>query len=219
MSELAGRFAQPEQAPMLPGFSHINRYWDRDNEAWVAKILPGEYYVTCANEAIGTILGSCVSACVRDPVRKIGGMNHFMLPEDNSGGQSAWLHPGLGRATRYGSFAMEQLINDLLKLGAQRDRLELKLFGGGKILASMTDVGARNIVFIRNFVRLEGFRVLAEDLGDIYPRKLIYFPQTGRVLVRKLRALDSESVATRERQYLGSLDNGVEQDDDIVLFD
>ncbi len=209
---------QPSQAPALPGFEHIRRFWDRDSQCWVAKVLPGEYYVTCANEGIGTVLGSCVSACIRDPQRGVGGINHFMLPEDSSNGRSSWLQPEVGLSTRYGSFAMEQLINDLLKLGARRDRLEVKLFGGGKILASMTDVGARNIAFIRNFVRVEGYRIAAENLGDIYPRRILYFPANGRVLLKRLRALESESIAIQERQYLGRLDTGPAKDD-IELFE
>jgi chemotaxis protein CheD len=208
----------PEQAPILPGFDHVRRYWDRDNQCWVAKVLPGEYYVTCANEGIGTVLGSCVSACIRDPRRGVGGINHFMLPEDSSNGRSSWLQPEVGLSTRYGSFAMEQLINDLLKLGARRERLEIKLFGGGKILASMTDVGARNIAFIRNFVRVEGYRIAAENLGDVYPRRILYFPISGRVLLKRLRAVDSESIAVQERQYLGRIDTAPAADD-IELFD
>ena len=116
----------------------------------MVKILPGEYYVSRSDEAISTVLGSCMSACVRDPARGLGGMNHFMLPEDACVGPNDWLDPAVGLATRYGSYAMESLINDLLKLGAARERLEIKLFGGGRILAAMTDVGGRNVDFIRN---------------------------------------------------------------------
>lgn len=202
MSRLLNRQASSALPPVLHGFEHIKRNWDRDHDRWMAKILPGEYYVTCAAEGITTVLGSCISACIRDPVRRIGGMNHFMLPEDTTSGTSSWLQPELGLATRYGTFAMETLINDLLKLGARRERLELKLFGGGKILPSMSDVGARNIEFARGFAKLEGFAISAQDLGEVFPRRVVYFPDTGRVLIKRLRALDSQAIASRERQYL-----------------
>src|ERR1700747_304267 len=126
-------------------------------------MLPGRYYVTRGEEAISTVLGSCISACVRDPIRNVGGMNHFMLPEDaSSGAPNNWLDPAVGLATRYGTYAMESLVNDLLKLGATRQRLEVKVFGGGRVLSGMTDVGARNIAFVRNFLQLEGYHIIAE---------------------------------------------------------
>ncbi len=138
--------------------------------SWNAKILPGEYYVTRSEEVITTVLGSCISACIRDPSAQVGGMNHFMLPEDSSSGDgNRWLDPVAGLATRYGSHAMESLINELMKLGASRSRFEIKLFGAGRILASVTDVGARNIAFVHEYLKTEGLRALAEDLGDIFP--------------------------------------------------
>ncbi len=199
----AGR-APPGPEP-LPGFAHFQRYWDRENACWAVKILPGEYYVTCGDEAISTVLGSCVSACVRDPARGVGGMNHFMLPEDAAVAPNDWLDPGVGLATRYGSYAMESLINDLLKLGATRERLEIKLFGGGRILAAMTDVGGRNIRFIRNYMALEHYRVAAEDLGGTSPRRVIYFPASGRVRLRKLRPVENRIISRHEQLYMESL--------------
>jgi len=151
------------------------------------------------------VLGSCISACVRDPVLRIGGMNHFMLPEDITNGSSSWHDPAVGLSTRYGSFAMESLINDLLKLGAQRQRLEVKLTGGGRVLASMTDVGARNIEFARHWLRLEGLSIAGEDVGDTYPRRVLYFPATGRVLMFRLRTTDLGEVVSREKQYQSTL--------------
>src|SRR5690348_5057665 len=138
----------------------------------MVKLLPGEYYVSRTDEAISTVLGSCVSACVRDPACGLGGMNHFLLPENATVGPNYWLDPSVGLATRYGSYAMESLINDLLKLGAVRERLEIKLFGGGRILQGMTDVGERNIDFIKSYMQLEGLRVAAEDMGGTQPRKV-----------------------------------------------
>jgi chemotaxis protein CheD len=198
-----------EPPPSLRGFEHFQRFWDRENGCWMVKILPGEYYVSRGEEAISTVLGSCVSACVRDPERGLGGMNHFMLPADGAGGPNDWLDPAVGLATRYGSHAMESLINDLLKLGAARERLEIKLFGGGRILASMTDVGGRNIDFIRGYIGLEGYRVAAEDLGGTQPRKVIYFPTSGRARLRKLRPVENRIISHHEQLYLASLDRQI----------
>jgi chemotaxis protein CheD len=201
----------------LPGFEHIHRAWDRRNDRWAARILPGEYFVTRSDEIITTVLGSCISACIRDPVRRVGGMNHFMLPEDMTQGSSNWLDPSVGLATRYGSFAMESLINDLMKLGARRDRLEVKLAGGGRILASMTDVGERNIQFARNWLSLEGLQIAAEDVGDSYPRRIQYLPATGRVLMFRLRIPDHGAVVNREKEYLSNLQK-TPAGNDVELF-
>lgn len=191
--------------PALSQFGHINRYWDAALGSFVAKLLPGEYYVTERAEAVCTVLGSCVSACIRDRVHGFGGMNHFMLPIDQSQGNGAWSE-GVSAATRYGNVAMEMLINDLLKLGARRQNLEVKLVGGGKVLAAMTDVGANNIEFVRKYVQTEGFAVSGEDLGGSFPRKVYYFPDTGKVRVKKLVKLNNTTIADRERQYLETLE-------------
>ncbi|MDB6085277.1 MAG: cheD [Gammaproteobacteria bacterium] len=200
------------------GFEHVKRYWDPGCDRWSAKILPGEYFVTRSDEAITTVLGSCIAACIRDPAVRIGGMNHFMLPEDNSSGRSSWIDGPGGLATRYGSYAMESLINELMKLGARRDRFEVKLFGGGRILSSMTDVGKKNITFAKDFLKLEGFKIAAEDVGDVYPRRLLYFPATGVVMLKRLRALDVVEIAQRETNYLSSL-AARPADDDVELFE
>ncbi len=205
MAAIAPRAAKTAQPPALRGFEHLQRFWEPDTERWTTKILPGEYYVTCHDEAITTVLGSCVSACIRDPARGCGGMNHFMLPADSAGSRNHWLDPAVGLATRYGSYAMESLINDLMKLGAARQRLEVKLFGGGRVLTSMTDVGARNIDFIHRFIEIEGYKIAAQDVGGMQPRKIIYFPAAGRVKVRRLRAIENRSIADREQLYLESL--------------
>jgi chemotaxis protein CheD len=209
------RAAQP---PALRGFEHLQRFWEPETERWTAKILAGEYYVTCHDEAITTVLGSCISACVRDPERRVGGMNHFMLPEDSPNPRNSWLDPAVRLATRYGSYAMENLINDLLKLGAARERLEFKVFGGGRVLSSLTDIGARNIDFVHTFIRIEGYKVAAEDLGGTQPRKIIYFPAAGRVKVRRLRAIENRSIADREQIYLASLEKH-RDGGEIELFD
>ena len=217
MSGLLHRVATVPRPACVAGFEAVQRYWDPATERWTAKILPGEYYVTRSQEAISTVLGSCIAACIRDTELQVGGMNHFMLPEDGAGGNGAWNAAEGGASTRYGSYAMESLINGLLKLGARRERLEVKLFGGGRILASMTDVGNRNIAFATEFLRLEGLKIAAQDVGDIYPRRVLYFPESGRVLVKRLRAVDGNVVASRESSYRASL--GTETlGNDVELF-
>jgi chemotaxis protein CheD len=185
-------------------FGHIQRRFDARMNAVVATLLPGDYYVATEGEMISTVLGSCVSACIRDRRMCFGGMNHFMLPVDESEGNSAW-GTTASSSTRFGNVAMERLINSMLKLGAHRGDLEFKLVGGGKVLDAVTDIGARNIQFVREYVRAEGFSVLGEDLGDVYPRKVIYHPQTGSARVKRLTRSDRHLVAD-ERRYIRDLD-------------
>jgi chemotaxis protein CheD len=195
--------APPEAAPQ---FAHIQRYWDAENDGFAAKLLPGEYYVTARGELVTTVLGSCVSACVRDRRTGVGGMNHFMLPRDQSLGNSAW-GSAASSATRYGNVAMERMINDILKLGARREDLEFKLVGGGKVLGNMSlDIGARNIDFVRRYVKDEKFQVVGEDLGDRFPRKVVYFPATGRLRVKKLASTQDRSLIERESSYMNELE-------------
>jgi chemotaxis protein CheD len=210
--------AKSQLPAVAAGFEHVKRYWDPSCDRWSAKILPGEYFVTRSDEAITTVLGSCIAACIRDPGTRIGGMNHFMLPEDGSPGKSSWIEGPGGLATRYGSYAMESLINELMKLGARRDRLEVKLFGGGRILSSMTDVGQKNITFAKDFLKMEGFKIVAEDVGDVCPRRVLYFPSTGVVMLKRLRALDVSAIAQRESIYLTNLATKP-AGDDVELFD
>jgi chemotaxis protein CheD len=191
----------PQLPPALPNFEHIRRTWDVDLGLPVAKLLPGDYYVTRYNEAIFTVLGSCVSACVRERKLGIGGMNHFMLPLDQSGGTSAWAENLVSSATRYGNVAMERLINDIMRLGGQRANLEFKVVGGGKVLDMALDVGARNAHFIRDYLKTEGFLITAEDLGDCFARKLYYNPTTGKLRVKRLTATVNRAVFERERQF------------------
>jgi chemotaxis protein CheD len=186
--------------PALPQFAHIRRTWDAQLGVPVAKLLPGEYYVTCHDEAIFTVLGSCISACVRERKLKIGGMNHFMLPLDRSKGTGAWAEKAVSAATRYGNVAMERLINDIMALGGQRANLEFKLVGGGKVLDMALDVGGANIEFVRDYLKAEGFAIDAEDLGDVFARKLYYSPATGKVRVKRLTATVNRAVFEREQQ-------------------
>ncbi|MDP3670761.1 MAG: chemoreceptor glutamine deamidase CheD [Telluria sp.] len=174
-----------------------NVYYDRTFDCDAAKILPGEYYYTPKDMLIVTVLGSCVSACIRDRVTGLGGMNHFMLPD--SGESSS----PVSASMRYGTYAMEVLINELLKAGARRENLEAKVFGGGAVLRgfSAMNVGERNAEFVMNYLKTEKMRVLAEDLNDIYPRKVYFFPRTGKVLVKKLMQTHNDTLARRELDY------------------
>lgn len=190
----------------LPGFDHIKHTWDATHHCYSARILPGEYYVSRDQEVIATVLGSCVSACIRDRKHGIGGMNHFMLPNDN--GSIDRGDTCVSTATRYGSFAMEHMINDILAHGGRRKNLEIKLFGGGRIMQSSIDIGANNIDFVRHYLLDEGLQVASEDLGGDHPRKVLYFPHSGRVLVRMLplQGRGNEAIVRQEEQYQSSLE-------------
>jgi chemotaxis protein CheD len=178
-------------------------YYDRTFDCDAAKISPGEYYFTDKNMLIVTVLGSCVSACIRDSVSGIGGMNHFMLPD---GAKSDKDNP-VSESMRYGTYAMEVLINQLLRNGARRENLEAKIFGGGNVLKSFTTnmVGDRNAAFVKKYLKEEGIRVTGEDLMDIYPRKVYFFPKTGKVLVKKLKQLHNDTLLQREQAYSSKL--------------
>jgi chemotaxis protein CheD len=186
----------------LAGFEHINRYWDKTMHVHAAKILPGELYVSLHGEMIVTVLGSCVSACIRDRVRGVGGMNHFMLPEQNEHSSERWGSSDISSATRYGNWAMEFLINEILKAGGRRADLEVKVFGGGQVLSNMTDIGQRNVAFVKYYLAKEGLPITAMDAGGLYPRKVLYFPDTGAVKVRKLRTTSNDVIVSRERAYI-----------------
>ena len=176
-------------------------YFDRSFNCDSAKILPGEYYFTHKDMMIVTVLGSCVSACIRDRVSGIGGMNHFMLPD--GGGES---DTPVSASMRYGTCAMEILINELQKAGAKRENLEAKVFGGGAVIKGMTalNVGERNASFVKKFLATEKIKITAEDLNDIWPRRVHFFPNSGKVLVKKLREQDATLIRT-EKEYAGKL--------------
>ncbi len=199
--KLAGRCNAPPVS--LPGFSHINRYWDKVQHLYAAKILPGQFYVTRNDEMIVTVLGSCIAVCIRDVGTGIGGMNHFMLPDAVRDGMDATVSD----AARYGTYAMELMINEILKHGGERKRLEAKVFGGGRILQHMTDIGQRNIAFTREYLVTEQLRVVAADVGDVYPRKVQFFPASGIARVKKLRSLHNKTIMERETHYLNDLIN------------
>jgi chemotaxis protein CheD len=176
-------------------------YFDQSLGREAAKIQPGECYVTALDMVLVTVLGSCVSACIRDPVARIGGLNHFMLPEATADESVA------SQPMRYGVYAMEVLINDLLRRGARRDRLEAKVAGGGNVLRGFgaNTVGDRNAAFVTRFLEAEGIRVLGRDLGGQHARKIYYFPATGRLRAKALRSVQNDTLEQREREYRARL--------------
>lgn len=182
-----------------------HRHFDSRVGMDVIKLLPNEYYVTSEDIMLGTVLGSCVAACVRDSLANLGGMNHFMLP----GGDEA--DHARNDAMRYGAYSMEVLINELLKAGARRERLEAKVFGGGAVLDQMRQmkIGERNADFVLEYLNTEQIPVLAQDLRGEYARRVHYFPRTGKVLVRKLtgQRVAGRAVARREQALRESLRN------------
>ena len=209
----------PRQPRALPGFERIRRYWDPVNHVWAAKLLPGEFYVSRGDEMIVTTLGSCVAACIRDPKRGVGGMNHFMLPT-RGGDPESWVDDPVNLATRYGNNAMEQLINRILKLGARRQDLEVKLFGGGRVLKGVTtDIGQRNIEFAMEYCATESLRLISRDLGGAYPRKVQFFPDTGRAFSKKLYRTRNQTLIEREEHYLHELEEEPVSGGDVDLFE
>lgn len=176
------------------------------------KILPGEFYVTADDERIETVLGSCIAACVRDPVLGVGGMNHFMLPVDKGKGNVE-----LSDANRYGNYAMENMLNEMFRAGAKKERLEFKIFGGGRIMNSVSNIGWYNIGFVFDYIYTEGYQVVSQDIGDIHPRKVMYYPTTGRVRVRRLNAMHSQSLVDQESKYFQNIEKKPVEGD-IELF-
>lgn len=190
-------------------------YFDREHDIEAAKIAPGEYYATAREMLLVTVLGSCVCACIRDKVSGIGGMNHFMLPYN---GQD--INNPLGNSARYGAYAMEILINQLLKMGAKRSNLEAKVFGGAAVLRGFTvnAVGESNAEFVLRYLKTENIRVAAQDLLDIHPRKVYFFPHTGLVRVKKLKTVHNDTIINRESEYKARL-LYAQIEGDVDLFD
>lgn len=205
-------------SPLAPDprneFAHIRRMRDMRFPHEIASILPGEFFVSRTPMIVYTVLGSCISACIRDPIAGVGGMNHFMLPEPNGTAHESW-----GESTRYGSYAMESLINAILKRGGVKSRLEVKLFGAGKIYEGNIDIGARNAEWVLNFLRTEGLLPVKSDLGDVFPRKIYYFTDSGRVLMKKIERLKNQTIFERESEYAAKMKLVKQQPaEDVTLF-
>lgn len=204
--------------PALEGFEHVNRYWDSRMQLPAAKILPGECYVSNKGEMISTVLGSCISACIRDARIGIGGMNHFMLPIQEANGTSDTSVSNQA-ALSYGNWAMEYLINEILKQGGNKSNFEVKVFGGGMVLSSMStiNIGEKNVSFVFDFLEREGLSITSHDVGNTYPRKILYFPDTGAVKMKKLRQCDNDTVQVREKTYRESIAKNPSSND-VELF-
>ena len=189
------------------------RYFDRDLQVETVKILPGQYHAARGEGSISTVLGSCVATCLWDPVERIGGMNHFMLPGDSAPATSPW-----AVSARFGVYAMEVLINEMLHLGADRRRLVGKAFGGARVLQGFEtlDVGRRNAEFVLAFLREEGIRLVAQDLLGVSPRKIHFFPATGKVQLKRLHLQSGDVLERQEREYLSRL--GQAGGGDVEIF-
>ena len=182
LAELKARSRKPGEASFFfldPHFQHN-----------AVKVLPGEYFVADENMVIMTVLGSCIAACLWDSRARIGGMNHFMLPDGDAADLSG----------RYGSYAMEILINEMLKLGARRESLQAKIFGGAQVMHNFTtmNVGERNTHFVVNYLQIERIPIVSEDVLDIYPRKVVFFPVSGKAMVKRLAHAHPDALVTQE---------------------
>ncbi len=207
-----GTAAAPQPDPALKPSQAVRSY-DRKLHKYAVRLLPGTSYTTSASdEVIVTILGSCVAACIRNPYSGFGGMNHFMLPEHDTGDWN-----GISSSLRYGNHAMEALINAVLKSGCDRCDLEIKLFGGANLYRGVALVGEKNAEFARSYLKREGLRIAAEDLGGPRGRRIHYEPATGRVQRLLLKQNVEKRVVNAECSYISNL-RKAEIDGEIELF-
>jgi len=185
-----GRLDRLKSAPRRPGEASFF-FYDAHFRNDAVKVLPGEFFVHDEDILIMTTLGSCIAACLWDRERRVGGMNHFMLPDGDGATDSG----------RYGSYAMELLINELIKRGASRLTMEAKVFGGGAVISGMNsiNVGERNTAFVLDYLRTERISVVSKDVLDIYPRKVCFLPQSGKAMVKKLASANTEALVAQER--------------------
>ena len=174
--------------PRKPGEASFF-FYDAHFQNEAVKVLPGEYYVDDEDMLVMTTLGSCIAACLWDRQARIGGMNHFMLPE------------GAGDSGRYGSYAMELLINEMMKRGASRLTMEAKVFGGGAVISGMNsiNVGERNTEFVLSFLATERIPVVSKDVLDVYPRKVCFLPFSGKAMVKRLAPTNAEALIAQDR--------------------
>ena len=193
---------------IICGFEDHKKYFDHALNAMVVKISPGEYYITDQKEVITTVLGSCISACIRDVRMNIGGMNHFMIPVKLDHANA----PKQLSDTRYGISAMEHLINDILKHGGSRNSLEIKLFGAANVLHGSGSVGMKNIKFIYDFIEEQGYRIASESLGGGYSRKINYCPITGKVMLKKLASTSLAVVNSQEHKLQKQIESASKPD-------
>lgn len=198
---------------MRPATSPVSRASASQNGRMV-RVLPGDFHVSAeAGLTIVTILGSCVAACIRNPKTGFGGLNHFMLPESDT---EEW--NGVGAANRYGNFAMEALINEVLKSGCMRHELEVKLFGGASMYESVSSVGRKNAAFARQYLEIERIPIAATDLGGDNGRRIHYCPSTGKVQRLMLRDREGTALISEEARYKDKLKH-TSFGGDVDLFD
>ncbi len=196
----------------------VTAYYDERFKRVVHKLLPGEYFVAIGSDMILTVLGSCVSVCIRDYVSGIGGMNHFMLAEDTREIKSDWIESYDMASTRYGSNAMELLINDIIKKGGKRENLEAKVFGGASVLDIKSTIGEKNIKFAEEYLNYESIQVKSKDVGGINPRKIFYIPASGDVFVKKIDRSESYAIVEQENKYSKKVKE-VDSDGEIFFLD
>jgi len=182
------RLERLKAEPRKPGEASFF-FYDAHFKNDAVKILPGEYFVYHEDMLIMTTLGSCIAACIYDRHARVGGMNHFMLPD------------GAGDSGRYGSYAMELLINEMMKRGASRMTMEAKVFGGGQVVSGMTtmNVGERNTAFVMDYLKTERIPVVSKDVLDVYPRKVCFLPGSGKAMVKRLAATNTDSLLAQDR--------------------
>lgn len=196
-------------------FQHTakTRFFDPHLNVWSVKVLPGEFHVSEDDDMIVTTLGSCISVCIRDRIQGVGGLNHFMLPKSDGG---KWA--GVNASTRYGNFAMEHLINEILKRGGLRENLEAKVFGGSDFMEGNTlRIGDGNADFAREYLKTERIRVVGEDIGGNYSRKIYYHPINGKVIMKKISITPNDTIEQREKAYAAELAH-TKIESDIELF-
>ena len=201
--------------------SHFNRFYHPQKGKHMIKVFPGGVYCTREDEFIATGLGSCIAACIWDEYAAIGGMNHFLLPFHNHSEINAWRpNEVVSTALRYGSHAMEMLINTLITHGARRSSLKVKLFGGAQMLGRHSMIGEKNIAFILNYVEQEELSVVAQDLGGVDPRKIIFNPLTGQAWMKRIPYNEIHHLQHEEDKYASQLDkeSHCPHDDDVELF-
>jgi chemotaxis protein CheD len=204
-------------SPPFPGRRRPDGYVNPEFRARAWKVYLGRHLVSDrADVMMVTTLGSCVAACIHDPVAKIGGMNHFLLPEDPACGRGHASGPA-DAAARYGGVAMERLINELLACGARRERLVVKVFGGARVIESSYDIGAANARFVIDYISKEELTLAGQDLGGVAARRVHYFPADGKVMRRLLQPQALQGAGRRERLFRGALGDG-RSDGDIELF-
>lgn len=195
------------------------RYSEKFKRAMVI-IYPGEFHVS-SQDIIATVLGSCISVCIKDTMTGIGGMNHFMLPGDVRSEDMF-----LSESAKYGMFAMEQLINDMIKKGGSKNHFQAKVFGGGHVLnfrKTNGNVPESNIDFVRAFLKMEQIEIVREDVGGYAGRKILYFPDTARVLLKRLKSTVDSGIVEAEQAYKNKLfqnrEKLHEEGSDLTLFE